>query len=128
MELYQNLFHSPPIHRKNGEIHILIGETVSRFGKFPEHFNCPAAYRFAFRFKVFLPDTNQLQKVCNNHIAVQLKLILSTLDDFLFHGVRLVPDISNDLFHHIFHRDDAERTAVFIRNNGKMLLCSLQGI
>ena len=44
------------------------------------------------------------------------------LHDLGFNGVALVPDVSDDLLKHILHRHNAQRTAVLVGNNGKMLL------
>ena len=101
-------------------------EAVPGVWEVAEHLKRPAADGVALGGEALLVKPHELGKVGDDHRAVKLVFILAALHKLVLDGVRLIPDIADDLLKHILHRHDAEGAAVFIGDYGEVLLCLAQ--
>ena len=97
-------------------------EAVPGVREVAEHLKRPAADGVALGGEALLVKPHELGKVGDDHRAVKLVFILAALHKLVLDGVRLIPDIADDLLKHILHRHDAEGAAVFIGDYGEVLL------
>jgi len=58
----------------------------------------------------------------NRRIAVDQEQAVVDNPDLLFDFIGLIPDIADQLFQNVLHGNDAQRSAVFVGDDGKVLL------
>ena len=112
----------------NSEIEMLKIKLIALDGDLAELLHYPAAERNAVRIGF---DLEFIAKILKVYGAINDKCVLCDLLVFLNDLIVLIPNISDELFQNILHRNDSERSAVFVNNNGNvrfLLLKMLQKV
>ena len=105
---------------------IFIIKAVAHRGERAEHLDRPAADGFAFGLEIALTDADKVDEIGDAHIAVKLELAVGALEDLFLYLVRIVPYLADELLENILHRQYAQRSAVFVGDDGQVLLCLAQ--
>ena len=65
---------------------------------------------------------HEFQKFGYRHIPVKFIDTVTLPDNIALNGIRLVPDITDELLQDILHGDKTQGSSVFVRDDGEMLL------
>ena len=125
--LHEHTLDAAAVHGEDRDGEVFVPEAVAHLRERAEALERPAADGGAVGVvEGVLVPVEQLEKVRERHGAVELIAAVGPRDDLVFHHVLLVPDVADKLLEHVLHRDDAERAAVFVRDDGEVLLLAAE--
>ena len=114
-----------PVRTQIGDrdLQILHSEGIALDGDSIQLLHDPAADRNTFRFQL---DVKEFHKILQAEGAVHAVRILVQIFKILSHLVVLVPNFTNQFFQNILHRNNTERAAKIVYNDGDMGLLMLE--
>ena len=105
------------------DLQILHSEGITLDGDSIELLHDPAANGNAVRVQL---DVKEFHKILQADGAVHAVGILVQLFKIFFHFVVFVPNFTNQFFQNILHRNNTERAAKIVYNDGDMGLLMLE--
>ena len=105
------------------DLQILHSEGIALDGDSIQLLHDPAADRNTVRFQL---DIKEFHKIFQTDGAVHTLGILVQLFKIFFHFVVFVPNFTNQFFQNILHRNNTERAAKIVYNDGDMGLLMLE--
>ena len=91
-----------------------------------EHLHRPAARGIVIALKAPVVLAELLEHLKDVHVAAHDIGAAADLHEVVPHLVRLVPDVADELFEHVLHRDDAHRAAVIVGDDRQVQLFRLE--
>ena len=114
------------LHPGDRDLHAVISEAVAAFGNGGKLLVSPLAHQGVDKLLVLLRVViaEPLHNVADGFVGVHDKAAVSEVNYRLLHDVVLVPDLAHKLLQNVLDRDNAERAAEIVRDDGHIELAS----